>query len=166
MKRLLFASFLWSAFYSNQAYAQFTDVHSYDNSPVGLNKIELGCAYVRQRLDRAVGCAGIPNWNDYTDDFHTGVPLLHSSAIQLDLSSAGACLVALAQELSSKASLGGLAEECHTLHSQFLGTRDAPRRAIAHLLEKKTSGSEPQALTRYLGLEHAGVLSAPGSELF
>jgi len=44
--RLLFA---WCAlaFCSRQAQAQFTDPHSYDNTPVGINQLEVGYAFVR-----------------------------------------------------------------------------------------------------------------------
>jgi hypothetical protein len=60
MKRLLVASFLLSALYSNQARAQFTDAHNYDNGPVGLNQIELSFAYVHANasIDNAVIVAG------------------------------------------------------------------------------------------------------------
>lgn len=46
-RRLLFAALILSALYcSEQACAQFTDAHNYDNTPVGLNQIELSYAYV------------------------------------------------------------------------------------------------------------------------
>jgi FdhE protein len=95
--------------------------------------------------------ADIPSWNEYTDDFHSGVPLLHSSAITVDLESVGASLVALAQGLSLRALPGSLAEECRAFHSELLSTPDAPRHALHRLLDKGITVSEPQALLQYLG---------------
>ena len=47
IKRLLFACLAVSVLHvHNQAIAQFTDPHSYDNTPVGLNQLELSYAYV------------------------------------------------------------------------------------------------------------------------
>ena len=112
---------------------------------------DLGAGVDAVASEGSFGCANIPKWNDYIDDFHAGVPLLHSSAIKLDLSSVEVGLVTLAQRLSSKALPRGLAEECHTLHSQLLSTPDAPHRAIARLLDKESAGSEPHAVIQYLG---------------
>src|ERR1700747_1221910 len=46
-KRLLLASLAVAVHYfPHQACAQFTDAHSYDNTPVGINQLELSYAYV------------------------------------------------------------------------------------------------------------------------
>jgi hypothetical protein len=46
--RLLFACLALTVFHaSHQACAQFTDPHTYDNTPVGTNQLELSYAYVR-----------------------------------------------------------------------------------------------------------------------
>lgn len=59
-KRLLFASLLFSALCANRAHAQFTDAHSYDNTPVGLNQIELSYAHVHANtlIDNSLIIAG------------------------------------------------------------------------------------------------------------
>src|SRR5215472_7855473 len=46
-KQLLFASLVLSVLYvPGRAWAQFTDAHTYDNTPVGINQLELSYAYV------------------------------------------------------------------------------------------------------------------------
>ena len=47
-KRLLLACLALAVHHvPHQARAQFTDAHSYDNTPVGINQLELSYAYVR-----------------------------------------------------------------------------------------------------------------------
>ena len=47
IKRLLVACFALAVLYvPNRGWAQFTDAHSYDNTPVGTNQIELAYSYV------------------------------------------------------------------------------------------------------------------------
>lgn len=77
IERLLFALVIVSSlFLPKQARAQFTDVHNYDNSPVGTNQVELAYAYARSdaSIDTALIVAGIKfNLNqgiiDYTHYF-------------------------------------------------------------------------------------------------
>jgi len=60
-KRLLVVCFVLSIAGSlEQAYAQFTDPHNYDNTPVGLNQIELAYAYARANssIDTSLIVAG------------------------------------------------------------------------------------------------------------
>src|SRR5215471_3472144 len=46
MERFLFASLILSALcFPQQTCAQFTDAHNYDNTPVGINQIELSYTY-------------------------------------------------------------------------------------------------------------------------
>ena len=48
IERLLFALLILSGlFLPRQARAQFTDAHNYDNTPLGLNQVELSYSYVR-----------------------------------------------------------------------------------------------------------------------
>jgi hypothetical protein len=46
-RRLLLACLAEAVLHVAQAWAQFTDPHSYDNTPVGINQLELSYAYVR-----------------------------------------------------------------------------------------------------------------------
>src|SRR5262249_7863872 len=47
-KRLLFACFALAVLHvPNQACAQFTDPRTYENTPIGINQLELSYAYVR-----------------------------------------------------------------------------------------------------------------------
>lgn len=47
IRRLVFLCLLVSAIRPHDACAQFTDAHTYDNTPVGLNQIELSYSYLR-----------------------------------------------------------------------------------------------------------------------
>ena len=60
-KPLLFALFALAASpFTDQAQAQFTDAHAYDNTPVGTNQIELGYAHARgdASIDTSMVLAG------------------------------------------------------------------------------------------------------------
>jgi hypothetical protein len=60
-KRLLFACFALAVLHiPGQAFAQFTDPHSYDNTPVGLNQLELSYAYLHANasIDNSLIIAG------------------------------------------------------------------------------------------------------------
>jgi hypothetical protein len=61
MERFLFASLILSALcFPEQACAQFTDAHNYDNTPVGINQIELNYAYAHANasIDNSLIIAG------------------------------------------------------------------------------------------------------------
>ena len=60
IKRLLFTCLLVSAIRPDDACAQFTDAHNYDNTPVGLNQIELSYAYLHSNasIDNSIVIAG------------------------------------------------------------------------------------------------------------
>jgi hypothetical protein len=60
-ERFLFASVLFSVLcFSGQARAQFTDAHNYDNTPTGINQIELSYSYVHANasIDNSLIIAG------------------------------------------------------------------------------------------------------------
>jgi hypothetical protein len=60
-ERLLFASLVLSALYLPvQTCAQFTDAHNYDNTPAGINQVELNYAYVHANasIDNSLIIAG------------------------------------------------------------------------------------------------------------
>jgi hypothetical protein len=61
IERLLVASLLLSVpWFSEQACAQFTDAHNYDNTPAGINQIELSYAYAHANasIDNSLIIAG------------------------------------------------------------------------------------------------------------
>ncbi len=102
--------------------------------------------------------AGIPNedsyvpvWDDYTPDFQEGVPLLESSAVVIDLIGAERLVVFLVEELASVPLPGKLAREAKALDFELQGDPNAPRRAIASLLERDASTFACPGLLRYFG---------------
>jgi hypothetical protein len=80
-KRLLFACFALGILHkTDQARAQFTDAHTYDNTPVGINQLELGYAYVHANasIDTSLVIAGAKfNLNQGTIDYTRYFGLLH-----------------------------------------------------------------------------------------
>src|SRR5262249_46191719 len=81
--------------FTDQAQAQFTDAHAYDNTPVGTNQLELGYAYVRgdAAIDSSLVVAsarlhlnrGVIDYTRYLGAFHRlmwaemGVPIANLS---------------------------------------------------------------------------------------
>ena len=60
-KRLLFACFALAVVRApDQVYAQFTDPHTYDNTPVGVNQLEIAYAFVHSdaSIDTSLIVAG------------------------------------------------------------------------------------------------------------
>jgi FdhE protein len=113
-------------------------------------------AQLHALVDAAV--AGIPNenlcapiWDDYTADFQQGVPLVESSAVVIDLTGAERLVVFLVEELASVPLPGKLAQETRALDSELRGDPDAPRRAIAWLLDRDEYASSCPGLLRYFG---------------
>ena len=80
-KRLLFAWFVLAILHiSDQACAQFTDARTYDNTPVGINQLELGYAYVHANasIDTSLVIAGANfNLNQGTIDYTRYLGWLH-----------------------------------------------------------------------------------------
>src|SRR5215467_6385768 len=72
-QRLLFACFALVFLYvADQAWAQFTDPHNYDNTPIGTNQLELNYAYVHANasIDTSLIIAGAKfNLNQGTIDY-------------------------------------------------------------------------------------------------
>jgi FdhE protein len=97
------------------------------------------------------GTVNIPNWQDYTDDYQVGIPLLRSSHIAIDMEPAGAILVSLLENLASKPMPERLAGECRVLRTQLRGEKDATRRAVGWLLETEDFKPAHPGLLRYAG---------------
>jgi FdhE protein len=79
------------------------------------------------------------------------VPLLKSSAAIIDLTGAERLLVFLVEELASVPLPGRLAQEAKALDSELRGETDAPRRALAWLLDKDVYASACPGLLRFFG---------------
>jgi FdhE protein len=93
----------------------------------------------------------IPSWQNYTGDFHAGVPLLRSSRISIDLAPAETVVTSLVERLASKPLPGKLAQECRTLNAELHGDPNMPRRAVAWLLDGDSSAPVRPGLLHYLG---------------
>jgi FdhE protein len=105
-----------------------------------------------------VAVAGIPRedlstpiWENYTADFHEGVPLLDSSATFIDLTAAASALVLLIEKLASAPLPGKIAQETRALESELRCDPDSPRRAVAWLLDRDVHTSAYPGLLRYFG---------------
>lgn len=93
----------------------------------------------------------IPMWDDYLDDFYSGVPLLRSSMIAIDLNPVETAVAALLEELGSKTLPGTLAEEARALNAELHRDPDAPRRAVGWLLDGDSFAPTSPGLLQYLG---------------
>jgi FdhE protein len=97
------------------------------------------------------GSADIPNWSDYISDYQAGIPLLRSSGAAIDLEPTGAMLVSLAESLASRPLPEKLAAEWRLLENQLRSETNAPRRAVAWLLDSEDFQPSQPGLLRYLG---------------
>src|SRR6202008_85987 len=57
-KRLLFACLALATFHAPETCAQFTDPRNYDNTPVGINQLDLNYAYVHAKASIATSLIG------------------------------------------------------------------------------------------------------------
>jgi FdhE protein len=97
------------------------------------------------------GSVHIPNWEDYIGDYQAGIPLLRSSHVAIDFEPAEAILVWLVESLTLKSLPEELAAECRVSDAQLRGEMDAPRRAVAWLLDNEGFKPAHPGLIRYLG---------------
>ena len=95
--------------------------------------------------------ARVPRWQDYLDEFHGGVPLLQSSGTPIDLSPAAPALDALIERLTGGRLPGALSDEPGVLHAELRAHPDAPRRAVAWLLDGESFAPTFPGLLQYLG---------------
>ena len=98
-------------------------------------------ARVRARIDDAIGDAGsatvaVPGgiWDQYTDDFATGVPFLRSCDAAIDLEPAGRRIVAAMERLAWDPAGGFLAEEARVLIAELDGASEPPPRLVVEWL--------------------------------
>lgn len=93
----------------------------------------------------------IPRWDNYSDDFQTGVPLLQSSKAGVDLEPAERMIASLIEKLASSSLPGGLAEESKALDAELCHERNALRHALAWLICDVAFPCSYPGLLRYLG---------------
>jgi FdhE protein len=99
----------------------------------------------------AIPVARVPNFDDYLDDFHAGVPLLRSPKVSIDLRDVERVLASLVEALTAKPLPGKLAQDSRTLEAQLNSDRDSPGRALAWLLDNDSFKPTNPGLLRYLG---------------
>jgi FdhE protein len=95
--------------------------------------------------------APVPAWNEYSADFHGGIPLLRSSRVAIDLRHVERGIASLAKKLTSRALPGKLAEESRILDAQLHGDGDSRRQAVAWLLDEDSLTPTNSGLLRFLG---------------
>ena len=95
--------------------------------------------------------AHIPSWNDYLDDYQSGVPLLRSSHVALDFEPVEAMLLSLVESITSKVLPEELAAQCRRTRAQLRGERNAAHRAIEWLVGDGEFEPAHPGLLRYLG---------------
>ncbi len=102
--------------------------------------------------------AGIPNeasciplWDRYTADFHEGVPLLESSAANLDLTAVANTVMLLIEKLASAPLPDKVSQEARVLDSELRCAPNAPRRAVDWLLDRHEYAPASPGLLRYFG---------------
>lgn len=98
-----------------------------------------------------IGSVRIPKWDDYVADYRAGIPLLGSSRVAIDFEPAEAILVLLVESLTSKPLPEKLMAECRVSSAQLHGEINAPRRAVAWLLDNEDFNPAHPGLVRYLG---------------
>jgi len=121
------------------------------NHPYLHSLVEFHAQVITVAASNPRASADIPNWADYLSDYQAGIPLLRSSGVAIDLNPTGAMLVSLVESLASSPLPGTLAAECRLLENQLRSETNAPRRAVAWLLDSEDFKPAQPGLLRYLG---------------
>ncbi len=113
-------------------------------------------AQLHALVDRAVAKipsedSYIPIWDDYTADFQQGIPLLENSPAVIDIAATARAMMLLLENLASAPLPGKVAQETKALDSELRCDPDAPRRAIAWLLDRDLYASCCPGLLTYFG---------------
>lgn len=108
----------------------------------------------------------VPEWEQYADDFHAGVPLLQSSKAAIDLEPAARMMVLLVERLASSSSPGTLAEDCRTLHVELSRKMNKAGHNVDWLLYDEDFACSDPGLLRYFGWTALKVFLRPLSEAF
>jgi len=93
----------------------------------------------------------VPIWDDYTADFLQGIPLLENSPAVIDITATAREMMLLMENLASAPLPGKVAHEIKALESELRCDPDAPRRAIAWLINRDEYMSVCPGLLRYVG---------------
>jgi FdhE protein len=99
----------------------------------------------------SIPSALIPRWDDYSGDFHAGVPLLQSPRVAFDRGHAEGIVNSLVESLASRTLPENLAEETRALAVELRCDPDSPRRAVAWLLDEDPYSPTHPGLLHYLG---------------
>jgi len=99
----------------------------------------------------SIPLAAIPDWNRYAGDFQNGVPLLLSAIVPIDLSPAEKAVLSLTENLAARSLPGKLSEQSQVLDSEMHCDAEAPRRAVAWLLDGDSFTPSHPGLLHYLG---------------
>ena len=100
----------------------------------------------------SIPVARVPNWEQYIDAFHRGVPLLRSAGGAIDMSPAEMALDALVRDLAMSSGLPAtVAEEQRGLDAELRADPDARRRAVSWLLDGSACEPRHPGLLQYLG---------------
>src|ERR1700757_4628557 len=108
----------------------------------------------------------IPRWDDYAEDFHTGVPLLQSSRAGIDLEPAEGMITLLVEKLAAASLPSQLAEESKALDAELCHEKSALRRALVWLICDVTFPCSYPGLLRYLGWTALSQYLHPAVEAF
>jgi FdhE protein len=93
----------------------------------------------------------VANWDDYLDDYQAGIPLLRSAQVAIDFEPAETMLVSLVESLAAKPLPEKLALQCRASDAQLRDELNAPRQAVAWLLDDESFEPAHPGLLRYLG---------------
>jgi len=112
-------------------------------------------AQVRRQIDAAVAEATTPlqawgEWDEYAEDFATGIPLLHSQA-RIDLEAAGHAVIAVVERLQRDVMDPTLADDVAALGAQFREDRQAAGQVLAWLLRDEGYAPVRPGLLRSVG---------------
>jgi FdhE protein len=132
------------------------DRHAY------LRRIAELCA----RVDDAVASLdlrppSIASFEGHHDEFLSGVPLLQSSNVVVDLEPAGRAVIALVQRLASDGAVESIGAEAGALAVQLAHDRTAPTRVVSWLLGDESWTPVAPGLLRYLGWTAVRQFLAP-----
>jgi len=109
--------------------------------------------------------AAIPDWDGYTEDYRSGVPLLRSPDAGVDLEPAGRMTVAILERLSPSGT-GTLMADIPALNAQLRKDPDAPRRLAGWLLGEEMLELPGSGLLQYVAWRAAARYLTPVVEAY
>jgi FdhE protein len=112
-------------------------------------------AEVHALIESAVGevelpSVSIPAWDDYLDDFRAGVPLLQSSAVEVDLDPAACAAASLIDKTALLPLPEKLASESRALASELHRDPGMPRRFLSWMVGQDSLPPSHPGLLQYL----------------